>query len=77
MSREDRRIERSIRRGMRQGQNNNYGGNDDDLADTLVWIVVAIAGGAAVILFALGWVDQQFGWGLKDAFVAWISSIFK
>lgn len=75
MSREDRRIERAIDRGMRRG-NRPDSVNDDDLIDSLVWIGIAVVVGLAAITAGLGWLDAEFGWGLKAAFMSWLNGLF-
>ena len=67
---DDREFERRMEDYHRR---NGSGGSGDDGSDIIV-IFFLIAVGFAALVAGLGWVDDQFGWGLRDALMDKVSS---
>lgn len=73
----ERDIERAMVRASRRGSSSNYGSvgpnGEDTTWDDLLMMVIVIACVLAAISAGLGWLDQQFGWGLN----AWFKAAFQ
>lgn len=76
MSRDERRIERNMQRAINRSRP-DPAGSDDDLSDTIVWMVVIVGGGLALLSAGLGWLDHQFGWGLREGLFSFLQGLFK
>lgn len=61
----ERRMEDAHRRQGGDGGGFSGGGSDD----LIVWVVGLLIG-AAVVLAGAGWLDEQFGWGVRDWIIA-------
>lgn len=63
----DRMAQENSRRRARGeiGDHDRGGGqNDDDNLIVMIFVAILVAG---AVMFAAGWLDAQFGWGLQQA----------
>lgn len=66
----DRRLEESRRR---RGESEYFnGGGGDDTLDELLPMIFGIIIAVGLVLAGLGWLDAQFGWGLRPLVEGWL-----